>query len=488
MTLLLRNAAMAGSVTGILIERDRIVGIGEDLAGDEVVDLGARFVVPGLWDEHVHLGQHALARHRVDLSGARSAADAAGIITAARTTQTVPPATGDLPLVGTGFRDGLWPDVPSAALLDRHVADIPVVLVSADLHCVWLNSAALSRFGFAGHPTGILREDDAFPVTAALQDVPTEVLDAWVAQAAASAAARGVVGVVDFEMTDNLVAWGRRFAAGFRALRIDAGIYTEHLDAAIAAGRRTGQVLQDTGGLLRVGPFKVLTDGSLNTRTAYCVDEYPGLAGRPDSRGILTVPPDELVSLLRRASGAGLLPAVHAIGDEANRLALDAFETVGCGGRIEHAQLLLEVDLPRFARLGLAVSVQPEHAVDDSEVADRYWAGRTDRAFLLRSLLDAGAELLFGSDAPVAPLDPWVTIAAAVGRTRDGREPWHPEQAVTVVEALRASARGRSTVAVGDVADLAIVDLNPRTASPDGLRTMPVAGTLAGGEWTHRAL
>jgi predicted amidohydrolase YtcJ len=362
------------------------------------------------------------------------------------------------------------------------------VLVSGDLHCCWLNSAALARFGRAGHSTGILREDDAFAVTSALTDIPVSVLDGWVAEASAAAAARGVVGVVDFEMADNLAVWSRRMSGAAGALRVAAGIYTEHLDAAISAGHRTGDLVNGTGGLLTVGPFKILIDGSLNTRTAYCAEEYPGLAGQANSHGILTVAPAELVALLRRASGSGIMPAVHAIGDDANRIALDAFETVGCGGRIEHAQLLRDADLPRFAALGVTASVQPEQAMDDRGVADRHWAGRTGRAFPLRSLIDAGATLVLGSDAPVAPLDPWVTIAAAVGRQRDGLAAWHPEQSISAVEAVSASAHGRRRVSVGEVADLCVVDGDPFTASADALRSMPVAATMLAGRFTHNLL
>ncbi|MET0726492.1 MAG: amidohydrolase family protein, partial [Leifsonia sp.] len=224
---------------------------------------------------------------------------------------------------------------------------------------------------------------------------------------------------------------------------------------------------------------------SLNTRTAYCFDPYPGLTG-DEAYGLLTVPPDALVPLLQTARDAGLRPAVHAIGDQANTLALDAFETLGVGGSIEHAQLLGGTDVSRFAALGVTASVQPEHAMDDRDVADRYWAGRTDRAFVLRSLLDSGAVLALGSDAPVAPLDPWVGIAAAVGRTRDGRAPWHPEQAITVQEAVAASAR--TSVAVGEPADLAILDADPLQATMDELRTLPVAATLLGGRFTHTVL
>ena len=124
--------------------------------------------------------------------------------------------------------------------------------------------------------------------------------------------------------------------------------------------------------------------------------------------------------------------------------------------------------------------------MDDRDVADRYWNGRTGRAFALRTLLNAGARLLFGSDAPVAPLDPWAAIAAAVSRSRDGRDPWHPEQRITVAEALSASANG-DTVAVGSPADLAVVERDPLGESGERLRAMPVSGTLLAGRWTHRA-
>lgn len=477
----LTNARLANALVDVTLVDGRIAAVGPvgTASQGESIDLDGRWLLPGLWDHHVHVDQQALALRRIDLSGAASAAEAAR--TMSEHLARIRVEAGH-PIIGHGFRDGLWPDAPTLELLDAAVPGVPAVLVSGDLHCAWLNTPALALYGRTGHPTGVLREDDCFEVVGLLGQVPDQTLDAWVAEAAAAAAARGIVGVVEYEMTDNLASWPRRFASGFDSLRIQAGIYTEHLDAAVAAGHRTGEEIEGTGGLLTVGQFKILTDGSLNTRTAYCVEDYPGTG----ERGLLTVPPDELVPLLRTAWSAGISPAVHAIGDEANRLALDAFETVGCHGRIEHAQLLRTEDLPRFATLGVAVSVQPEHAMDDRDVAEHYWAGRTDRSFALRSLLDAGAELLLGSDAPVSPLDPWGTIGAAVSRSRDGREPWHPEQAISVGEALAASTHG--TVAVGEVADLVAVDRDPFAASGEQLRTMPVALTLLAGRPTHTAL
>ena len=393
-------------------------------------------------------------------------------------------------LVGGGFRDALWPDRPDLELLDRVSGAVPVVLLAADLHCCWLNTAATARFGRSAHPTGVLRETDCQLVIQRLTEVPRAVLDADAAAAAAAAAARGVVGIVDYEWPWQLDAWAERIAAGTTALRVVGSVWPPRLDEPIRRGLRTGDVIPDTGGLLTMGPLKVISDGSLNTRTAYCHDPYPGLGtgsdGNGSPHGMLLVPPAELRPLLRRATAAGLDCAVHAIGDHANTLALDAFAATGARGRVEHAQLLTPLDLRRFAELGVVASVQPEHAVDDRDVADHYWAGRTARAFAYRSLLDAGAGLVLGSDAPVAPLDPWISIAAAVHRSADTRPPWHPEQHLPLAVALAASAGAAGPLAVGRVADLVITDLDPAAVDPARLRGMPVAGTLLGGRWTHR--
>jgi len=490
MNLLLRGGRLVGAgadavVADVLVEHGRIAAIGSDLdtSGVEVVDLDGRTIGAGTWDHHVHLAQWALLRQRADLTGVGSAADAAGAV--ARFVAARAPEPGST-VVGYGFRDALWPDEPTAAALDAAVPGHPVVLVSGDIHCVWLNTAALRRFGLDPAGPAVVREAPAFAINTEVSAVDEHTLDRFVHEAAQGAAARGVVGVVDLEMADNIAAWARRAGSGTRALRVRCGVYADRLDAAVRDGWRTGDVVPGTGGLVTVGPFKVITDGSLNTRTAYCHDPYPGPEGMQHGAGTTAFAPEELVALLRRAVDGGFEPAVHAIGDRANTVALDALAAVGGGGGIEHAQLVARSDVPRFAALGVTASVQPEHAMDDRDVADRLWAGRTDRAFAFESLLASGARLRLGSDAPVAPLDPWVSMAAAVSRRRDGREPWHPEQRIAQAAAYAASVAD-PVLRVGDPADLAITELDPLTATDEELRRMPVAGTLLAGEWTHRA-
>lgn len=455
----------------------------------ERLPLAGRWVMPGLHDRHVHASQWAMVSRRLDLAAADSAQAAADLVAAAA-------AGGAAEIIGFGYRDGLWPDPPTRALLDRAAGDVPVVLVAADLHACWVNTAAARRHqvdAIAGE-SGLLREDDCFRLVRSLDDIPDHTLDAWVADAADRAAARGVVGITDYEMRWNRDDWARRADGGDFPLRVTFGIYPQHLDRALAEGLRTGDPVAGTRGLVTVGGAKVITDGSLNTRTAWCFDPYPGLEHHAHPHGIATVPYDELLPLLRRAHAGGIAPAVHAIGDRANARVLDALEAVEPGGwrgraSIEHAQLLRRDDVERFARLGVVASVQPEHAMDDRDVADRYWAGRTDRAFMLADLQAAGVELALGSDAPVAPLDPWIAIAAAVGRARDGREPWHPEQAIDVRAALAASTGGAGVeVRVGAPADLAVTELDPFAATVDELRAMSVAATLVGGRVTHSTL
>ncbi|WP_431800850.1 amidohydrolase [Microbacterium sp. bgisy203] len=445
-----------------------------------VIDADGGWVIPGLWDHHVHTVQWALVAQREALGGAASAAEAAAHMGRA-------PVLDDGRRIGTGFRDALWADAPSLALLDAATGNVPTYLINADVHSVWLNSAAFRREQFAPSLDGMLREEPAFEISRRLNAADPVVGDVLVARALEKAAARGIVGIVDLDMAWNADAWARRTAAGFDAVRVRFGIYPAQLERAIAEGLETGDAV-DPAGLARVGSLKVISDGSLGTRTAACSHSYPG---DPHNHGVLTVPPQDLVALMTRATGAGLSCAVHAIGDVANSFALDAFTVTGATGTIEHAQLVAAADVPRFARLGVGASVQPEHAVDDRDMTDTIWAGQTAIAYPLRALADAAANLLFGSDAPVSPLDPWAAMAAAVHRTRDGRPAWRPEQALDAATALAAStgegSLARATLAPGDVADLAVVDRDPLTADEPSLRATRALATLLEGRLTHVA-
>lgn len=463
----LQNAKLIdGRVVDIDLAEGRIAAIfaaGTAKPDADHIDLDGRTVVPGLWDEHVHIGQWAAHRRRLSVSDARSPQEVA-----ARVGRAAGAHADAQPLVAVGMRDGHWVEPPTRALLDAATGDVPTMVLSSDLHSSWSNAALGRAVGISIDASGVLREAAHFAALAkveALADPAT--LDSWVDEALHDAAARGVVGIVDLDFHDAAEAWARR---GSPPIRVAAGVYPAYLDNAESRGDRTGRQIV---GLAEIGPLKVITDGALGTRTAYCHEPYPGTV----SHGDLEVPPEQLRAIMGRAISMGLAPAIHAIGDAANALAIDTFESLGAQGRIEHAQLVTDADVARMARLGIVASIQPEHMLDDRELVARYWPGREHSAYRIRSLLDAGVRVVFGSDAPVAPLDPWLAIAAAVTRTRDGDEPWLPAEGVDIATALACSARSR--IRVGEPADIVALGDEPDVSR---LRTMPVDATFVAGE------
>jgi len=454
---------------------------------EEVIDVDGRLVVPGLWDEHVHMGQWASHRRRIDVSGASEASEALDLMILGALTRANDPV-----IVGAGMRPGTWAVSPRLDEIDAVSGSIPWVIFSIDIHSCWANTAALRLFGFDS-PTGLLTEHDSFDLLGRVESVLPEEHDRWVAEEEKKAAARGVVGIVDLDMGPTIDNWirRRRGSEDTFLLRVEASVYPNTLDVALGRGLTTGEQIAPG---VTMGPLKAITDGSLNTQTAYVTTPFEG--GEASAVGIMNYSLEEVDDFVSRAHAKGLAITLHAIGDRANSLMLDVFQRHGIRGRIEHAQLVSPVDIGRFAALGVTASVQPQHAVDDREVTDRLWSNRADQAFPLKSLIDAGAHVVFGSDAPVSALDPWVQIAAAVTRTDDDRVPWHPEQAITLTEALSCSSRTR--VAVSEPADLAVVEGDPLwleaafAGRPQelsrALRALPVALTVMGGRITHREL
>lgn len=473
--MLIRNVILTpgGDAVDVQTVGGRIAEIGpvqvkaRAIEGD-VLDGRGGSLLPSFVDNHVHLTQWAASLTRIDVSGADSAVDLVDIL--ARSNER----HGHGILRAQGFRDALWPDSPHKDVLQNALPGRRAAITSMDLHTLWLSPALLSDLGI-DHPTGVLRDHDCMEGLNALDKLTDhEDSDRDTLAATAELARRGITAVTDFEYADNRAVWTRRSEREAPAVDVQFAVWSEWLEHEILLGASTGDIV---GEGISLGPLKVMFDGSLNTRTACCHDPYPG----GTSTGLLLETPEELVAVMARARAGGIVSAIHAIGDRANFLALDAFEQVGGGGRIEHAQQLLPSDVARFASAGVTASVQPQHAMSDREVADELWSGRASIAYPYLSLHRAGARLLFGSDAPVSPPAPLDAVADAVWRTDDEREAWQSEEALPREVALAAACGGRSSLGVGAVADVVLLAQHPAQLGNTDLRSVPVLATVRSG-------
>ncbi len=478
--MLIRNVILApgGDAVDVQTAHGRIVEVlaarptSRAMAGEAVDGRGAA-LLPSFVDNHLHLTQWAASLSRIDVSGAGSAVDLVDIL--ARSNER----RGHSILRAQGFRDALWSDVPHKDVLENALPGRRAAIISMDLHTLWLSAAMLAELGI-DHPTGVLRDHDCMEGLNALDKLAdTEGSDRDTFSATQELSRRGITAVTDFEYADNRAVWTRRSESAIPAVDVHFAVWPEWLEHELLLGAKTGDRLA-VDARIALGPLKVMLDGSLNTRTACCHDPYPG----GTSTGHLLETAEDLSGLMQRAAGGGIRPAIHAIGDRANSLALDAFEAVGGGGRIEHAQQVLPADVTRFAALGVAASIQPQHAMSDRDLADELWSARASIAYPYFSLHRAGARLLFGSDAPVSPPSPLDAVADAVWRTDDERSPWQLEEALPLDVALAAASGGRGAVEVGSLADLVLLAEHPALLSNEDLRTVPVLGTIRAGVHT----
>ncbi len=477
------------------------------------IDLRGATVLPGFTDGHVHFLEYARRLRRVILDGIESKEEALALV-AQRAAQAQP---GDW-VLGGGWDRNLWPDTrfPSRRDLDRIAPDNPVVLDSKDGHTLWVNSRALEVAGItrdtpgqeggeivkdeAGEPTGILKENARLIVRNILPKPSLEEDAAALRQAIANAHAAGITGIHDCEKPESIIAFGALHQRGELSLRVVAHIDKDSLDQSIEAGIFSG--LGDA--TLRIGSLKLYADGSLGSRTAYMLQPFEGT----NDCGIPTLPKAQLREYILRASEAGISAAVHALGDRANREVLDVLAEARqredglrppLRHRIEHAQLLTEEDIPRFAELDVIASVQPTHATADYEMVELHWGRRGRYTYAFRSLLDHGTRLAFGSDCPVERFDPLPGIHAAVTRRRldgsPGPEGWYPEQRLTVEEAVRAFTMGNAyaaglegqlgSITPGKLADLAVLSEDTFAVDPMQIPAVTVLSTFFEGRLVY---
>ncbi|HET6572647.1 MAG TPA: amidohydrolase [Fimbriiglobus sp.] len=482
----------------VAVWRDRILKVGTDadvrpLVGPNtrVIDLAGRRVVPGFIDSHAHVLGGGMQLSRVELKDAKDEAEFGR-----RLREYAANTPRDRWILGGNWDHdrAFGGKLPTAAIVDKYVSDRPVFIRRYDGHMALANSVALKLANITektkdptggvidrlpdGKPAGVLK-DAAMGLVDRLVPPPSEGEIAEAVRAALKVAAEvGVTSIQDMEGSGSdarrryLRILQRLAKAGELTCRIDVrwpiALRNEIIDRGVLANFGSPYV--------RIGGVKGFMDGSLGSSTAKFFDGY---ADNPANKGVFVFASKEsMQSRIRSADAGGLSVAVHAIGDEANAVLLDMFDAAAKANgskdsryRIEHAQHLRPQDYPRFKQLGVIASMQPYHAIDDGRWAEgRIGKERCRSSYAFRSLLDAGAVLAFGSDWPVAPLDPLPGIDAAVNRrTLDGKHPdgWFPEQRITVAEAVRAYGWGgayagfqegeKGTVEAGKLADLVVL-------------------------------
>ena len=504
--------------TALAIRGGRIVAVGgpEDVKpfvakATRRIDLAGRAVVPGLTDAHVHVEGLGTALERLDLVGAKSLEEAL-----ARVAGAASKAPSGEWILGRGWDQNDWPEkrFPTAADLDRVAGGRPVFLIRVDGHAGWASTEALVRAAVsartadpeggrilrdaAGEPAGVLIDKAMALVTAHIPEPSREVRKRRIAAGLKACARAGLTEVHDAGVPLGVVGlYKELLAEGAMPVRVYVML---RADEFLDGGHFLSPEIGLGDGRFTVRAIKVVADGALGSRGALLLAPY---ADEPGTRGLATIEPDRLKAVLHRALAQGFQVNTHAIGDAANRMVLDAYEAAfGPGGgarrrfRIEHAQVLAPADVPRFKAMGVIPSMQPTHCTSDMYwAADRLGPERAKGAYLWKTFLAQGVPVAGGSDAPVEDIAVLPGLYAAVTRQDAKGWPeggWHPEERVTITEALKMFATSaayaafeeddRGTIAVGKRADLTVLTRDVTAVAPQDILTTQVSMTVVGGE------
>ena len=498
----------------LAVRGDRIAAVGSSAeirklvpGSARLVDAKGAMVVPGFTDSHVHFIDGGFALQSVKLRDAKTKQEFVRRI--AGFAKSVPP--GAWILNGDWDHENWGGELPTRQWIDSVTPNNPVWINRLDGHMNLANTAALKAAGVTrdikdvaggtivrapdGEPTGVFKDNAEALIDRVVPDAPAALNDRALAAAMAFVAEQGVTAVQHMGGWGDLDVFQRAHDAGRLRTRIYAFVPISSWERLAATVKSRGR----GDDWLRIGGLKGFVDGSIGSHTAAMFDPFTDNAS---DRGLLVNTPENLYAWTLGADKAGLQVAVHAIGDRAIRLQLDIFERVARENgprdrrfRIEHAQHIAPSDVARFGALGVIASMQPYHAIDDGRWVDKVIGPeRAKGTYAFKSLLDAKATLAFGSDWFVAPPTPLEGIYAAVTRrTLDDRNPggWHPEQRITVEQALRAYTAGaafagwaeqdRGMLKKGMLGDFTMIDRDLTAIAPETIRDARVLMTVVGG-------
>ncbi len=479
----------------------------------KVINLDGKTAIPGLTDCHTHFLAFAYSLKRVNLDGINSF-DA--VLSAVRSFSAK--LHPDEWLAGRGWNKNILGGEShfTKKILDEVWPNAPAALQSKDHHVLWVNSKALeaARIDKETHdppggrierdhqtkePTGILKENACSLVWEKVPTASVAYSKELLREAMKIANSYGLTGIHNHDDPGAFPLFERLRLDGELTLRVCSWVPVQNLDSAVSVGLLSGFGNEN----LRFGGVKIYSDGSLGSQTALMFEPFEGSR---DDFGVEVTPYDELSELVVKASRAGISVAVHSIGDKAVHQSLNAIEaSIGetrkesrLRHRIEHVQLIHPEDTDRFKELGVVASVQPAHAPADIDIAEKYWGKRCKLAYAFNTLLRSGAKLVFGSDAPIETLNPWMGIHAAVCRKRiGGKESWYPQERVGVADAVSAYTQWASyasyeenlkgSIRVGKLADLVVLSQDIFKMSPEEIPDTKVECTILGGKTVFEA-
>jgi hypothetical protein len=504
------------NTTAMIIDHGHFIHLGTDetlsnlpLKFDQKINLDGKTVWPGLIDAHVHLLHLANSHSMIDCETKSQDACLERVRQAAK---QVPEGAW---VRGHGWNQNVWQQgYGNAQQLDQITEGRPAYLTAKSLHAAWVNSKALALAGInaetpnppdgsiqrdgSGQPTGILFEAGGMRLIESIIPKPSNKVNVLKLKALLPECWRlGLIGVHDFDGMDCWQALQNLKQEGDLHFRVCKNVAFDDLEAFIKAGLRTG--FGDD--FLQIGQVKLFADGALGPQTAAMKQPYAG----SQKVGTLLLQEAEIVKIGKYAVSHGLGLAIHAIGDLANHIVLNAFTKIRAyeaehrlphfNHRIEHVQILDPADLCRLAELDIVASVQPIHAPSDMTMAEQYLGERSIFAYAYQSLIESGAPYVLGSDAPVEPINPFQGIHAAVTRQNLAGQPgpkgWHPEQRLTLSQAVqgftsRSAAIAHREASLGRIlpgykADFIILDQNPFNLPPAELhRIKPLATFIQG--------
>ncbi|MBI9048475.1 MAG: amidohydrolase [Anaerolineaceae bacterium] len=503
-------------VGALAIDQGIIIAVGEKeeimsipTREKNIVDLQGLFVLPGFTDSHIHLGYYSRSLQKINLDGLSRQECINQVADAAKFT---PPDTW---ILGHGWDHNHWPEgYGNAAMLDEVAPDHPVFLTVKSLHAAWANNKALAMAGINvntknppggsilrnqdGTPSGILLES-AYPLVEKIIPEPSPIEMAEMLDATQQQLWRlGLTSVHDFDQQLILQGLQILHQQNKLKLRIIKNLHAHQINAI----RELGLVPGFGDDMLRLGSLKYFADGAIGPQTAAMFETFTN----SDSLGEMLFTPQELDEIYQTATKLSFSVAMHAIGDRANHLVLNAIEKirrkekemkmVALPHRIEHAQILKNTDIKRFKELQVIASMQPYHLSMDIHTTDTALAGRGIQSFLFKSMLDLQVPLIFGSDAPVVDPNPFLGIFAAVARKNRTEDPvWFPQESLTVQQAIksytihppRASAMQdqMGKLARGYKADMIILDKNPVKIHINEMKKCLPVATIVGGDWVY---